>query len=181
VTGQNLIVPLNQKAPVYGTVTNTNRDSITAYWIEDLGGGTGHITVGGISKADGQWISTTSNWANVQYVGGSSPGVDKLELAAYDATTNSFVYSSPFTASSIKKITSRATSLPTSQTSTVTDPPVGNDGSTLRASDGTHPLSLALLSQYMASSFVTPSDGHGGTMITDPPPNQHQLLTQPHA
>jgi hypothetical protein len=50
----------------------------------------------------------------------------------------------------------------------VTDPPAGNDGSGLRASDGMHFQSLALLGQYMASSFVIPSDGHGGTMMADP-------------
>jgi hypothetical protein len=37
-----------------------------------------------------------------------------------------------------------------------------------------------LLGQYMASSFVMASDGHGGTMITDPPSNQQPLLTHPH-
>jgi hypothetical protein len=66
-----------------------------------------------------------------------------------------------------------------SLTSTVTDPPAGNSNSGL--GDVTHVHSIALLSQYMASSFVTPSDGHGGTMITYPPPNQQPLLTQPHA
>ena len=53
-------------------------------------------------------------------------------------------------------------------------------GGTLTVSDGLHAQSVALLGQYMASSFVMASDGHGGTMITDPPSNQQPLLTHPH-
>ena len=56
-----------------------------------------------------------------------------------------------------------------------------NRGGTLTVSDGFHAQSVALLGQYMASSFVTSSDGHGGTLITDPPPSQQPLLTHPHA
>ena len=47
--------------------------------------------------------------------------------------------------------------------------------------DGAHAASLALLGQFMASSFVTAGDGHGATPIADPPSNQQPLLTQPHA
>jgi hypothetical protein len=52
-----------------------------------------------------------------------------------------------------------------------------NSGGTLTVSDGPHARSLALLGQHMASSFVMGSDGHGGTLNTDPPPNQQHLLT----
>jgi hypothetical protein len=49
-------------------------------------------------------------------------------------------------------------------------------------SDGTHTANVALLGQYMAASFATASDGHGGTLVTDPPVVASQtLLTQPHA
>jgi hypothetical protein len=58
----------------------------------------------------------------------------------------------------------------------------GNTGGTLTVSDGTHTASLALLGQYMAASFATASDGHGGTLISDPPVVAAQTqLTQPHA
>jgi uncharacterized repeat protein (TIGR01451 family) len=41
---------------------------------------------------------------------------------------------------------------------------------------------LALLSQYMAGSFTTSSDGYGGTFITDTPlSTQPAWLTPPHA
>lgn len=56
-----------------------------------------------------------------------------------------------------------------------------NSGGALTVGDGTNPANIALLGNYVASMFVTASDGHGGTMITEPPPSQQQLLTQPHA
>jgi hypothetical protein len=56
-----------------------------------------------------------------------------------------------------------------------------NTGGTLTVSDGLHAQSVALLGQYMALSFVTASDGHGGTLIHDPPASQQPLLTHPHA
>ena len=63
--------------------------------------------------------------------------------------------------------------------------PMGNSsntGDTVTAADGAHAASLALLGQYMASSFVTAGDGHGGTPLADPASSQQQpLLTQPHA
>ena len=55
------------------------------------------------------------------------------------------------------------------------------NGAALSQSDGSHVTSVALLGQYMASSFVVGSDGHSGTLITDPPLNQQPLLTHPHA
>jgi Ca2+-binding RTX toxin-like protein len=54
------------------------------------------------------------------------------------------------------------------------------DGTVMPA-DGAHAASLALLGQFMASSFVTAGDGHGAAQIADPPSNQQPLLTQPHA
>ena len=39
---------------------------------------------------------------------------------------------------------------------------------TLTVSDGTRTASLSLLGQYAASDFAPSSDGHGGTMISDP-------------
>jgi hypothetical protein len=55
-----------------------------------------------------------------------------------------------------------------------------NTGGTLTVGDGAQAMSIALLGQYMASSFATTSDGHGATLITDPPQSQQQVLTQPH-
>jgi large repetitive protein len=41
-----------------------------------------------------------------------------------------------------------------------------NSPGTLTVSDGTHTANIALLGNYLASSFVASSDGHGGTLIT---------------
>jgi hypothetical protein len=106
--------------------------------------------------------------------------------------------------------TSGETAASPSQTITVTDPPATNNAafhgidlsgqslggnSTLAdfsagttatgsatANDDPHGHSLALLGQYMASSFVTASDGHDGSPITVPPSDQQSsLLSHPHA
>jgi hypothetical protein len=46
---------------------------------------------------------------------------------------------------------------------------VGNSsGGTLTVTDGTHTANIALLGNYLASTFVASSDGHGGTSIVDP-------------
>jgi hypothetical protein len=53
---------------------------------------------------------------------------------------------------------------------------------TLTVTDGAHNASIALLGNYLASTFVTSSDGHGGTNIVDPPAiaaNQTLVLTHP--
>jgi len=59
-----------------------------------------------------------------------------------------------------------------------------NMGGTLTVNDGTHAANIALLGQYMASHFAMSSDGHGGTLVTDPPPavlHSQLSLSQPHA
>ena len=58
-----------------------------------------------------------------------------------------------------------------------------SSGGTLTVTDGTHSANIALLGNYLASSFVTSSDGHGGTNVVDPvlsSANQQLALTQPH-
>jgi hypothetical protein len=55
-----------------------------------------------------------------------------------------------------------------------------NTGGTLTVSDGTHTANLTLFGQYAASSFAMTSDGHGGTLITDPPVTTQNPLTTPH-
>jgi len=54
-------------------------------------------------------------------------------------------------------------------------------GGTLTVKNGTHVAKIALLGNYIAASFVTAADGHGGTLITEAPQTDQQpLLTQPH-
>ena len=58
----------------------------------------------------------------------------------------------------------------------------GDAGGTLSDRDGPHGAKLALLGNYMAASFVTPFDGHGGTLFTEGSQTANQLmpLTTPH-
>jgi Ca2+-binding RTX toxin-like protein len=54
-------------------------------------------------------------------------------------------------------------------------------GGVSTASDGSDAAGVALLGQYMASSFVVAGNGLGGTTMTDPLPSEQQLLAQPQA
>ena len=68
---------------------------------------------------------------------------------------------------------------------TVQSPTYSGDssGGTLAVTDGTHTANIALLGNYLASTFVTSSDGHGGANVVDPSAtetNQTPLLVQPH-
>ena len=51
-------------------------------------------------------------------------------------------------------------------------------GGTLTVGDGRHAATIALLGNYMAGSFVTTADGHGGTLISEAQAQQ-PLLTNP--
>jgi hypothetical protein len=42
---------------------------------------------------------------------------------------------------------------------------------TLTVTDGTHTSNISLLGNYTASTFVTATDGHGGTLVHDPAPS----------
>lgn len=54
-------------------------------------------------------------------------------------------------------------------------------GGSLTVSDGAHAAKIALLGNYIASTFAASSDGHGGTNIVDTPAHaQAQLLSTPH-
>jgi VCBS repeat-containing protein len=56
-------------------------------------------------------------------------------------------------------------------------------GGVLSVGDGSHVAQLALLGSYMASSFVTGGDGHGGTLLSVAAgaSQDQQHLAQPHA
>jgi hypothetical protein len=57
-----------------------------------------------------------------------------------------------------------------------------SSGGTLTVTDGINTANIALLGNYLASTFVASSDGYGGTAIVDPvltSSNQQMVLTQP--
>jgi Tryptophan-rich Synechocystis species C-terminal domain len=115
VTGQNFLVPANQAVPIgnYFSVSNPPGDTLTQYVFKDEGGGNGYFSVNGVAQPDNTVISvSTANLSTVQYVGGPSPATDTLQVGVYDATTGTYDWSSPFTAStSIAIQTDNSTSL----------------------------------------------------------------------
>jgi len=58
-----------------------------------------------------------------------------------------------------------------------------NSGGTLTISDGSHTANIALIGNYLASTFVASSDGHGGTSVTQVPnqPPSSDSITPPKA
>jgi hypothetical protein len=56
-------------------------------------------------------------------------------------------------------------------------------GGTLSVTDGSHRSAIALLGNYLASTFAASPDGHGGTAVTDPAAlgGVQPLVTPPHA
>jgi hypothetical protein len=54
-------------------------------------------------------------------------------------------------------------------------------GGTLSVTDGAHSAKIALLGNYIASSFALASDNHGGTMVVAEAiqPGNQSLLTHP--
>ena len=59
----------------------------------------------------------------------------------------------------------------------------GNSGGALTVGNGINTANIALLGNYMAASFVTSSDGHGGTLVSEAAQMSAQTspLAQPHA
>jgi autotransporter passenger strand-loop-strand repeat protein len=55
-----------------------------------------------------------------------------------------------------------------------------NLSGTLTVNDGTHVAALTLLGQYVTGQFHMANDGHGGTLVTDPPVDSAGHLTSPH-
>ena len=51
---------------------------------------------------------------------------------------------------------------------------------TLTVTDGTHTAILALLGNYTVANFKTSNDGHGGTLVTDPPVSSGTTLAPGH-
>ncbi len=52
-------------------------------------------------------------------------------------------------------------------------------GGTLSLTDGAINAKVALLGNYMASTFVATSDGHGGTQVVEQPSSQYTTLAMP--
>ncbi|WP_426422611.1 AIDA repeat-containing protein [Bradyrhizobium genosp. A] len=53
-----------------------------------------------------------------------------------------------------------------------------NTSGTLTVSDGVHTAHVALLGQYVTAQFTSATDGHGGTLVGDPPIHNAAMVTQ---
>jgi hypothetical protein len=56
----------------------------------------------------------------------------------------------------------------------------GDTGGVLTVKNGSHVAKIALLGNYVAASFVTTADGHGGTLVTEQPLTTETSLSKPH-
>ena len=128
-------------------------------------------------------FNATINWGDGTTTAGvitdtrgtiSVSGTHTYASSGRDAVTVILVDDAPGTATATAHSTATVTGTTTALASSA-----GSSGA-LTVSDGQHAQSPALLSQYMASSFVTTSDGHDSTLITVPPPDQQSLLSHPH-
>ena len=104
VNVQNVSVAENASiaASSFITLSNTFGDNITQYRLVDAGTN-GHFMVNGVGQPDGQAFNVSS-LSGVQYVGGSTPGSDTLQVQFYDSTTNSESNFSSFTATTTAPI-----------------------------------------------------------------------------
>ena len=67
-----------------------------------------------------------------------------------------------------------------SGTTSATYTSTGISAGTLSVTDGTHTAAIALLGQYVTANFKLSTDGHGGTLVTDPPVSSGAGLAAPH-
>ena len=65
-------------------------------------------------------------------------------------------------------------------TSSATYTSTGVSAGNLTVTDGTHTAQIALLGQYVTANFKLSDDGHGGTLVVDPPVTSGNGIAPPH-
>jgi len=128
------------------------------------GGGDGQADTVAINATNGQAITVTDNDGVVTVSGLAST----VTISNFEANLDQLIINGqPVTVADGQSVTIAAVN--------------GANGGTSTASDGSHAAALAVLGQFMASSFVTAGDGQNMTPISDQASSQPPLLTQPHA
>ncbi len=88
ITAQNQSVNENQAIAASSfikSVSDPNNYAITYYDFRDEGNDGGHFVLNGVAQADGTWITVSSSQlANLYYVGAPSPGSETIDAAAWD-------------------------------------------------------------------------------------------------
>ncbi len=79
-------------ATLIGSVSDPNGYAITSYdFRDDGGGGGGHFSLSGVTQAAGGWISVSAaNLSQLQFVGGTAPGSETVDVAAWDGVNWSY-------------------------------------------------------------------------------------------
>jgi hypothetical protein len=105
VKGSDLTVSENRSIPVSPDIliSNLGTDAITYYAVWNAGGGSGgYFTLNGAIEPANSWIVVSSqDILSLDYVGGSSTGIQTLYVDAYDGTTKQWTPYSQFTATTI--------------------------------------------------------------------------------
>jgi CARDB len=192
-TSDTLLKTVN--APGLAPVGNTGYydvQSITVTPSVNLAPGT--YFIGAIANSDGQVAETNTannNLNEVQIMVGAAPqnGSSPINIASgataeiagasaqsvtFAGTTGMLILDSPssFTGTVAGMAGQDRLDLVDVSFATLQGQPgySGNSsGGTLSVTDGSHTVNIALLGNYLASTFVASSDGHGGTSIIDPP------------
>jgi hypothetical protein len=129
------------------------------------GPGTGSFTINGNSSVELFGASA----ANVTFASNST-GTLKLDAASlFSGTVAGLALGNYIDLSSVAY---QGNSSPTYSSN-------GSNTGTLAVTEGASTINVALLGSYFANSFVASSDGHGGTLVTDPPPPMQGMLTPP--
>ena len=106
------------------SVTDSARRSITEYSVYDSGAGGGYFVLNGVKLSDGAWHTlTAAQFAQLQYVAGSSAGSETISIKAFDGAQWSSVYS-----------TTEKTTAPSSPPSVTAASQTVTEGQTLAAS-----------------------------------------------
>jgi hypothetical protein len=137
------------------------------------------VTVTLMDDAPGTATATAKSTANVQ-----RPGGHTRSLALLNGDTSRTSQSAAELLSGVNGVAFHGIDLPglsLGGTSTLAHfSTEANAAGSSTAIDDPHGHTLALLGQYMASTFVLPSDGHSGTTINEPQDQQNHL-SLPHA
>ena len=152
---------------------------------------TGNGTLSGSDQIDLKNINYNSvqdSYANgVLTVTDGNGDTDKLDFNgsyslgnfdfASDGSGGTIVYDPPVTSSPGQKAAA-----PTTSASDAYLPNGNQTAGTLSLSDGIHGANIALLANYMASSFATACDNHRSTVVIAEPtqPNDQSVLSNPH-
>ncbi|MGD2180491.1 S8 family serine peptidase [Lusitaniella coriacea] len=85
VSASNQRVRPNQAIVPNFSVNDPDGNAITRYRFYDITGGGGYFTVNGVPQPSGRVIEVPANQLNsVRFVGGSTPGDDRVAISAYD-------------------------------------------------------------------------------------------------